>query len=374
MAPVIDALAARPHDFAVSICVTGQHRRMLDQMLELFEIRPDFDLDVMTDGQTLTGITCEVLRRLEPLLATERPDWVVVQGDTTTTYAAALAAFYAQIPVAHVEAGLRSGSLDEPRPEEMNRRATDAISELLFAPTELAAANLLSEGVPPDRISVTGNTVVDAFKAVAARPFDLERTPLAGLPLEGKRTILATVHRRENHGAAVSDICLGLRAIAANCPDVHLVIPVHLNPNVRGPVEAVLSNLENVSLVPPLEYPALVWLLQRSEFVITDSGGLQEEAVGIGKQVLVLRDRTERMEGVEAGLARLVGSDRGDLAWWAARLLYGLESMPPVTSTNLYGDGHAAERIADRLARVAEPVAADELMERVHFASLYATA
>src|SRR5579885_1545769 len=337
MAPVIEALAARPHDFAVSICVTGQHRRMLDQMLELFEIRPDFDLDVMTDGQTLTGITCEVLRRLEPLLATERPDWVVVQGDTTTTYAAALAAFYAQIPVAHVEAGLRSGSLDEPRPEEMNRRATDAISELLFAPTELAAANLLSEGVPPDRISVTGNTVVDAFKAV-------------------------------------SDICLGLRAIAANCPDVHLVIPVHLNPNVRGPVEAVLSNLENVSLVPPLEYPALVWLLQRSEFVITDSGGLQEEAVGIGKQVLVLRDRTERMEGVEAGLARLVGSDRGDLAWWAARLLDGLESMPPVTSTNLYGDGHAAERIADRLARVAEPVAADELMERVHFASLYATA
>ena len=371
MAPVIHALERRPDEFDVRVCVTAQHREMLDQMIELFGIDPHHDLDVMTNGQTLTDITCEVLRGLEPILGEERPDWVVVQGDTTTTYAAALAAFYAQIPVAHVEAGLRSYSLAEPRPEEMNRRATDAISDLLFAPTDLAASNLFAEGIPPDRVSVTGNTVVDAFKTVAALPFDLESSPLAGLPLD-RRLLLATIHRRENHGQAVRSICGALRSIARNCEDVHLVLPVHLNPNVRQPVEEILGHLENVSLVPPLGYPALVWLLARCAFVMTDSGGLQEEAVGIGKHVLVLRDRTERMEGVDVGLARLVGSDPSELSWWAARLLYSAESLARDDRENPYGDGRAAERIVDRLAAgtsAQEWEVTGDLLDRVHSAS-----
>jgi UDP-N-acetylglucosamine 2-epimerase (non-hydrolysing) len=364
MAPVIAALERRPDLFETVVCVTGQHREMLDQMLDLFRLRPRYDLDVMKRRQSLTGITVAVLGGLDPILAEERPDWVVVQGDTTTTLAAALAAFYAEVPVAHVEAGLRSGSLAEPRPEEMNRRATDAISDLLFAPTERAAENLLREGADPWRISVTGNTVVDAFNTVAELPFDVECSSLAGLPLDDKRLILVTVHRRENHGAAVQEICAGLRAIARHCDDSHFVVPVHLNPNVQSPVEAALGDLGNVTVVPPLDYPALVWLLSRCRFVITDSGGLQEEAVGIGKPVLVLRDRTERIEGVECGLAHLVGSDRGELAWWTAKLIYEPE-RPEAPRAQPYGDGRAAERIVERLAQgaPAPPDPAENLLE-----------
>ena len=349
MAPVIEALNRRADAFETRVCVTGQHREMLDQMLDLFQIRPDYDLDVMRNRQTLTEITIEVLRGLEPILAGERPDWVVVQGDTTTTYAAALAAFYAEVPIAHVEAGLRSGSLADPRPEEMNRRATDAISDLLFAPTEQAAMNLTDEGVPAERITVTGNTIVDAFKSVSARPFDYSESSLASIPVGEKRLVLVTVHRRENHGAAVEEICSGLREIASNCDDVHLVLPTHLNPNVLQPVESMLRGLPNVTLVPPLEYPALVWLLEHCHLVITDSGGLQEEAVSIGKPVLVLRDRTERTEGIDVGLARLVGSNRDELVWRAAQLLYA-EQPPASEVPNPYGDGFAAQRIADALA------------------------
>jgi UDP-N-acetylglucosamine 2-epimerase len=364
MAPVIGALERHPDLFETVVCVTGQHREMLDQMLRLFGLRPRYDLDVMKHRQSLTGITVSVLSGLDPILAEERPDWVVVQGDTTTTLAAALGAFYAGVPVAHVEAGLRSGSLAEPRPEEMNRRATDAMSDLLFAPTERAADNLLREGVDPWRISVTGNTVVDAFNAVAAQPFDLERSGLAGLALEGRQLVLVTVHRRENHGAAVQEICAGLRSIARHCGDIQFVLPVHLNPNVQGPVEAALGDLDNVSLVPPLDYPELVWLMSRCRFVITDSGGLQEEAVGLGKPVLVLRDRTERVEGVEAGLARLVGSDRGELAWWTAKLVYEAE-QPDIPDPRPYGDGRAAERIVERLALgvPAPPEAPEKLLD-----------
>jgi UDP-N-acetylglucosamine 2-epimerase len=350
MAPVIEALERRADAFDTRVCVTGQHREMLNQMLDLFRISPDYDLGVMRDTQSLTDITTRVLHGLEPILLEERPDWVVVQGDTTTTYAAALAAFYAEVRIAHIESGLRSGSLVEPRPEEMNRRATDTISDLLFAPTATAASNLLAEGIPADRISVTGNTVVDAFNMVAALPFNVEESTLSKVPVDERRTLLVTVHRRENHGAAIREICAGLRTISMSGEDVHLVVPVHLNPNVRHPLEALLGDLENVTLVPPLDYPSLVWLLQRCHLVITDSGGLQEEAVGIGKPVLILRDRTERVEGLEIGLARLVGSDRGELSWWAARLLYDPEVAAAAVSSSPYGDGHAGERIVDRLA------------------------
>ena len=350
MAPVIRALEARPDRFEVKVCVTGQHRQMLDQMLELFEIRPDFDLDIMRDGQSLTDITTAVLHGLARILEEERPDWVLVQGDTTTTMAASLAAFYADVRIGHIEAGLRTWNMDEPRPEEMNRRVAGVLADLHFAPTELAAANLRSEGVPDDRISVTGNTVIDAFRSVSAMPFDLAASPLHALSGDSRRVVLVTVHRRENHGPAVAELCAGLQAMARNCDDVRFVVPVHLNPNIREPVEAALSGFENVLLVPPLDYRSTVWLLERSHFVMTDSGGLQEEAVGIGKPVLILRETTERSEGVAAGTARLVGCDRSEIAWWAARLLHDETSYAAMAqAASPYGDGTAGERIAEVL-------------------------
>jgi UDP-N-acetylglucosamine 2-epimerase (non-hydrolysing) len=351
MAPVVRALEARPDRFEVSVCVTGQHREMLDQMLELFEIRPDFDLDLMRDGQSLTDITTSVLHGLARVLEQEQPDWVLVQGDTTTTMAASLAAFYANVRIGHVEAGLRTWNMDEPRPEEMNRRVAGVLADLHFAPTELAAANLRAEGIPDDQISVTGNTVIDAFHSVAAMPFDLAASPLRALADDPRRVVLVTVHRRENHGAAVAELCAGLRAMARNCDDVRFVVPVHLNPNIREPVEAALTGLENVLLVPPLDYRSTVWLLERCHFVMTDSGGLQEEAVGIGKPVLILRETTERSEGVAAGTARLVGCDRSEIAWWAARLLHDESSYAAMAqATSPYGDGTAGEQIAELLA------------------------
>ena len=350
MAPVIRALEARPEHFEVRVCVTGQHRQMLDQMLDLFQIRPDHDLDVMRERQTLTHVTTEVLAGLEVVLAEERPDWVLVQGDTTTTMAASLAAFYAGARVGHVEAGLRTGNMAEPHPEEMNRRVAAVLADLHFAPTERAAENLRSEGIADDQISVTGNTVIDAFCAVAALPFETSGTWLEPLETDPRRIVLVTVHRRENHGSAVREICAGLRAIARNCDDAHLVVPVHLNPNIREPVHEALAEFDNVTLVEPLDYRTTVWLLGRCHFVITDSGGLQEEATGLGKPVLVMRDATERVEGIEAGAARLVGADKSEIAWWSARLLHDQTTYQEMaTVSSRYGDGHAAERIADLL-------------------------
>jgi UDP-N-acetylglucosamine 2-epimerase len=376
MAPVVAALKARPESFVTRICVTGQHREMLDQMLALFDLTPDLDLDVMEPDQTLTTITVKILTALERVLAAEQPDWVVVQGDTTTTYAAALAAFYAGIRVAHVEAGLRSGSLSEPMPEEMNRRATDAISDLLFAPTEHAASNLRAEGLPADRITVTGNTVVDAFRTIAARPFDVAASPLAHLAEDPRHCVLVTIHRRENHGTAIGEICGAIGDLARNCrSDAHFVVPVHPNPNVREPVGRLLGGLSNVTLTEPLDYPALVWLMHRCHFVITDSGGIQEEAVGIGKPVLVLRDRTERTEGLETGLAHLVGSDRALLAWRAARVIYDRHAISPSLTRSPYGNGYAAERIAAVLAQAAtthDRLLGRELMSQLARHSLHA--
>ena len=368
MAPVIRALEARPDRFEVRVCVTGQHREMLDQMLDLFEIRPDHDLDIMRDGQSLTDVNVGVLQGLARILEAERPEWVLVQGDTTTTMAASLAAFYAGVRIGHVEAGLRTWNMNEPRSEEMNRRVVAVLADLHFAPTELAAANLRSEGIPADRISVTGNTVIDAFKAVSSLPFEIAGSGLEALSVDARPVALVTVHRRENYGPAVKEICAGLQAVARNTENVHFVVPVHLNPNIRQPVESALGGLDNVTLVEPLDYRSTVWLLERCHFVITDSGGLQEEATGVGKPVLILRESTERTEGVDAGTARLVGCDRSEIAWWATRLFHDERTYTAMAhATSPYGDGHAAERIVALLENTenGNPEVAADLLRRL---------
>jgi UDP-N-acetylglucosamine 2-epimerase (non-hydrolysing) len=345
MAPVVRELAAHPDAFRSVVCVTGQHREMLDQVLSLFEIVPDYDLAVMTPGQTLAGVTTAVLTGLDRVLEEVRPDWVLVQGDTTTAMAASLGAFYRRIPVGHVEAGLRTDDKWQPFPEEINRRITGVIADLHFAPTAWSAGNLRREGVPEKRIVVTGNTVIDAIQWAAQLPFDPAGTPLADLPLGEKRLIVVTAHRRENFGQGIAEICAALRELAAR-DDVHIVYPVHLNPNVWEPVHAALGGVPNVTLLPPLEYRPLVWLLQQCHFVISDSGGIQEEAPGLGKPVLVLRETTERPEGVEAGTVRLVGACRERIVEWATRLLddsIAYEQM--ARATNPYGDGRSAEAL-----------------------------
>lgn len=350
MAPVISRLNAMEHAFETRVCVTGQHREMLDQVFNLFALQADYDLDVMTPGQSLSHVTSAVLRGLAPVLEFERPDWVLVQGDTTTAMAATMAAFYHNIPVGHVEAGLRTGDLKRPFPEEANRRITGLIAAAHFAPTEWAGDNLRREHVPNSQIHITGNTVIDAFRFVAGLPFDIAATPLAAVPLDS-RLVVATVHRRENFGTRLVDICAGLRALALRHRDVHVVVPVHPNPKVKGPIHQLLGDVDNISLLPPLDYRSLVWLLGRAHFLVTDSGGIQEEATGVGKPVLVLRDSTERPEGVLAGSARLVGADPIVLLSWAERLLSD-ESVYQAMSnaTSPYGGGYAADKIVDVLS------------------------
>ena len=350
LAPVIRELERRPDAFASRVCVTAQHREMLDQMLGLFGIRPDYDLDVMRHDQSLTDVTVAVLAGMRRVFETESPDWVLVQGDTTTTMAGGLGAFHHGCRVAHVEAGLRTFDKGDPWPEEMNRRVAGVVADLHFAPTATSAQNLYQEGISKDRVYVTGNTAIDALKLVASMPFDPTATPVARIPLEGRRVIVATMHRRETSRAAMEEVCGALLGVAQRHPDVQIVCPVHLNPNVRDPLHRLLSDVPNITLLPPLDYQPMVWLLQRCHFVITDSGGLQEEVTAIGKPVLVVRTRTERPEGVAAGTARLVGTDRETIETWATRLL----SEPDVyermaRSTNPYGSGDAARKIVDVL-------------------------
>jgi UDP-N-acetylglucosamine 2-epimerase (non-hydrolysing) len=350
LAPVIRELERRQDAFISRVCVTAQHREMLDQMLDLFGIRPDYDLDVMRHDQSLTDVTVAVLAGMRRVFETESPDWVLVQGDTTTTMAGGLAAFHHGCKVAHVEAGLRTFDKGDPWPEEMNRRVAGVVADLHFAPTATSAQNLYQEGISKDRVYVTGNTAIDALKLVASMPFDPTATPVARIPLEGRRVIVATMHRRETSRAAMEEVCGALLGVAQRHPDVQIVCPVHLNPNVRGPLRRLLSDVPNITLLPPLDYQPMVWLLQRCHFVITDSGGLQEEVTAIGKPVLVVRTRTERPEGVAAGTARLVGTDRETIETWATRLL----SEPDVyermaRSTNPYGSGDAARKIVDVL-------------------------
>ena len=355
MAPVIGALERHPGIQSL-VCLTAQHRSMLDQVIDLFGLRADFDLNLMADNQGLTHITSAVLKGLEPILREVQPDRVLVHGDTATTLAASLAAFYGHIPVGHVEAGLRTGNMMAPWPEEMNRRVADVICDMHFAPTESARGNLLQEGIPADGIFVTGNTVIDALMQITER---LDRdSRLAddiarGLPeiSAERRLVLVTGHRRENFGDGFERICNGLRRLADERHDIDIFYPVHLNPNVREPVLRLLGSHPRIKLLDPLDYLPFVYLMNRSHFIITDSGGIQEEAPSLGKPVLVMREVTERPEAVAAGTVRLVGTDSDKIVTEACRLLDDERAyMTMAQAHNPYGDGRAGERIVQEIA------------------------
>lgn len=355
MAPVIKELQKHQDRFIVQVCVTAQHRQMLDQVLELFNIQPDFDLDVMKPGQDLFDVTCNVLQGLKPVLESVRPDLVLVHGDTTTTMAAALAAYYCRIPVGHVEAGLRTHNKFAPFPEEINRTVAGALTDIHFSPTESARQNLLLEGVAEENILVTGNTVIDALLTVVdkLRADETLKTELARkfdfIDLR-KRLILVTGHRRENFGDGFDNICHALREIAEAHDDVEIIYPVHLNPNVQEPVKRILSDCPSVHLIEPLDYLPFVYLMDRSYLIVTDSGGVQEEAPSLGKPVLVMRTTTERPEAVIAGTVELVGTDRKKIVSAVTRLLDSHEEYQKMaTAHNPYGDGLAAARIAERI-------------------------
>lgn len=363
MAPVVRILGQSPR-VESRVVVTAQHRQMLDQVLNLFQISPDRDLDLMKENQSLAALTASIFTHLDPVLQEIRPDWVLVQGDTTTVMAASLLAYYHRIRVGHVEAGLRTGDKWQPFPEEINRRVAGAVADLHFAPTEWARGNLLREGVPEQNIAVTGNTVIDALQFVAARPGGEETSRLfeqIGLPAGGERVlpgsgngpmlITVTAHRRENFGAPLENICTALRTLAETFGDrVRIVYPVHLNPNVQEPVYRLLSHVPQIALLPPLDYLPLVHLLKRTTLILTDSGGLQEEAPGLGVPVLVLRAVTERPEGVAAGTVKLVGTDTAAIVAESRRLLEDRAAYDRMAmAVNPYGDGHAAEYILSAL-------------------------
>jgi len=355
MAPVVLECARRGGRIKPIICFTGQHDEMLRQVTDYFSIQADVDLKVMSAGQSLAQLTARCLTSLDDLVAREKPDCLVAQGDTTSVLAASMVAFYRQLPFMHVEAGLRTGNLQQPWPEEFNRRVASITTTLHAAPTERAKENLLKEGIPTQQIRVTGNTVIDALLDVAARAYDWHAGPLAAVPRD-RRLILVTAHRRESFGAPFEQICGALKELATSFPDVHIVYPVHLNPNVRRPVYGTLGNLANVSLLEPLEYLPLVQLLKQAYLVLTDSGGLQEEAPGLGKPVLVMRETTERPEGVAAGTVKLVGTDQATIVRETTRLLNDeVEYERMACAVNPYGDGHASVRIIESLREHSRP-------------------
>lgn len=354
MAPLVRALADHPK-IVSRVCVTAQHRQMLDQVLELFDIQPDYDLDIMKPGQTLSGITGEILARIEPILKDFAPDMVLVHGDTSTTLATALAAYYQQIPVGHVEAGLRTGNIYSPWPEEANRKLTGALTKLHFAPTEQSRINLLKEGILPDSINVTGNTVIDALLQVQSK---LKADTQLGATLAEKfsylrdngRLVLITGHRRENFGDGFERICGAIRELSIEFPEDDFVYPVHLNPNVREPVGRVLKGLNNVHLIDPQEYLPFVYLMTRAHIILTDSGGIQEEAPSLGKPVLVMRDTTERPEAVQAGTVKLVGTNAQQIADGVRLLMNDTTAYQQMAfSHNPYGDGKACARIVSAI-------------------------
>lgn len=358
MAPVVKKLESDGNNFKSLVCVTAQHREMLDQVLDLFDIRPDYDLDIMKPGQDLFDITGNVLLGMRSVLEDVRPDLVLVHGDTTTTMAASMAAFFSKVKVGHVEAGLRTYHKYSPFPEEMNRRVTGVLADINFAPTETARSNLLGEGVPDKSIFVTGNTVVDALLEVAeilANDNNLrERLDRSFSFLDpSKRLILVTGHRRENFGVGFENICHSLADIARYHADVEIIYPVHLNPNVQRPVRSILGGkeLKNIHLIKPVDYLPFVYLMNRSHLIITDSGGVQEEAPSLGKPVLVMRDTTERPEAVAAGTARLVGTDRARIVAETAMLLNNKNIYSTMSHAhNPYGDGEASNRIVSIIA------------------------
>ena len=355
MAPVIRELQRRRGRIHLTVCATAQHRVLLDQVVAPFGIPIDFDLDVMVADQTLEGLTSRILDRMAGVLAKTQPDIVLVQGDTTTTFAVSLASFYHRIPVGHVEAGLRTGDPLAPFPEELNRRLTSQLALLHFAPTHWARTNLLAEGVPSSRIFVTGNTVVDAFlharrKVLRGRPVGL---PLNGLADAKQRILLVTAHRRENFGAPLEEICSALRELATRRDDIVIVYPVHPNPQVCGPVTRLLRHVPRIHLLEPLEYLPFVWLMNRAYLALTDSGGIQEEMPSLGRPVLILRDKTERPEGLEAGVCQLVGTRSSSIQRAVIRLLDDPRAYRRFARRrNPFGDGRAARRIADRLERL----------------------
>lgn len=369
MAPVVRALAQTP-GIDSRVCVTAQHRQMLDQVLNLFEIQPDVDLNLMRPDQSLPQLTASILTALDPVLESLSPDWILVQGDTTTVMAAALLGFYRNIRVGHVEAGLRTRDRRQPFPEEINRRIAGVVADLHFAPTEHSRQNLLKENVPPDDIIVTGNPAIDALQTIGSCPPPPEVLSLLeqrGIGPGGKQLILVTAHRRENHGQGMENICCALREIAETYRDrLELIYPVHLNPHVQEPVYRLLSGIPNITLTPPQDYLPMVHLMRRAVLVLTDSGGIQEEATSLGIPALVLREVTERPEGVEAGVLKLVGADTGRIVRETCRLLEDPQAYRQMaTAANPFGDGHAAERIVaallQRAARDEQP--ADEAQE-----------
>ena len=368
MAPLVKEFQKYPEEFQTIVCVTGQHREMLDQVLHIFEITPDYDLNIMKQGQDLYDVTARVLTGMRDVLKETNPNIVLVHGDTTTSTAAALAAFYQQIPVGHVEAGLRTHDIYSPWPEEMNRQITGRIATYHFAPTPLSCQNLLDEGVCDEKITITGNTVIDALYMVVERikndktlDFGLNCSLIkAGYDVdrlnEGRKSVLITGHRRENFGEGFINICKAIKALGEKYPDVDFVYPMHLNPNVRKPIHEVfgedLSDLKNMFFIEPLEYLSFVYLMEKSTIVLTDSGGIQEEAPGLGKPDLVMRDTTERPEALEAGTVKLVGTDFGRIVEEVSRLLedqdyYGMMSE----AINPYGDGISSVRIVDKLRK-----------------------
>lgn len=371
MAPLVKAFQEKKDEFETIVCVTGQHREMLDQVLHLFDIKPDYDLNIMKQGQDLYDITSRVLLGMRDVFKVCRPDILFVHGDTTTSTAAALAGFYQQIPVAHIEAGLRTNDIYSPWPEEMNRQITGRIATYDFSPTQLSRKNLLKENVDDNKITVTGNTVIDALHLVTSKIKKdkiLNEQLIKDLKVRGyntqrlkdkKRLVLITGHRRENFGDGFLHICNAIKDLAAMHPDVDFVYPMHLNPNVRKPIHEVfgenLSNLGNIFFIEPLEYLMFVFLMEKADIVLTDSGGIQEEAPGLGKPVLVMRDTTERPEAVEAGTVKLVGTNYQAIIDNVSRLLTDTTEYEKMSkANNPYGDGKACERIVNKILTIRE--------------------
>ena len=364
MCPLVKEFQKHPEEFETVVCVTGQHREMLDQVLQIFDVKPDYDLNIMKQGQDLYDVTARVLVGMRDILDTVKPDVVLVHGDTTTSMAAAMAAFYRQIPVGHVEAGLRTHNLYSPWPEEMNRQVTGRIAEYDFAPTPLSRQNLLDEGVSEEKITVTGNTVIDALHWVVENVMKKGYKPLdplvASLPQDDRRMVLITGHRRENFGEGFISMCTAIRDLARKYPEVDFVYPMHLNPNVRKPIREVFGmeisqqarndKGRNLFFIEPLDYLDFVYLMSRSYIVLTDSGGIQEEAPGLGKPVLVMRDTTERPEALDAGTVRLVGTDYDKIVSEVSALLDDRNHYEAMShAVNPYGDGKACPRIVEKL-------------------------
>jgi UDP-N-acetylglucosamine 2-epimerase (non-hydrolysing) len=354
MAPLIKEFQKSSEGFDLKVCVSAQHREMLDQVLHFFEIQPDFDLNIMQQNQNLFNITTEALVGVKDVMSHYKPNWLFVQGDTTTTFVGALAAFYVNVKVAHIEAGLRSFNKQAPFPEEMNRVLTTHLSDIHFAPTIRAKENLLREGLPEDQIFVVGNTIIDALflcleKISERRPDSFDS--LNSVDFD-KKIVLVTGHRRESFGKPFENMCLALKMIAEN-NDIEIVYPVHLNPNVRRPVSKILGNIPNIHPIEPLDYPSFVWLMNKSYIILTDSGGIQEEAPSLGKPVLVMRDITERTEGIDAGTAKIVGTDKDKIVREASKLLTdGAAYQKMAKAVNPYGDGNASKRIIDIISKV----------------------